>query len=167
MSVIEYRDASAPHKTQVVDADHPLPVDGTITAEIANGLEVAVPDGADVTQGAKADAAVTDPTATATEMAFLKGLAKLFNSFANLVTAQVTVGNTQTLLCAARVTAARVVTILNTHDTDTLYVGPTGVTTGNGFPVPAGRSRSYTVTAAIYGIRGANAIVAGVDEEYI
>lgn len=117
--------------------------------------------------GQQADTPVTDPTATASAIALLKGLAKLFNSFANFATAQVTVAGTATLLCAARVTPARSVTILNTHAEDTLYVGSSGVTTGNGFPIPAGKSKGYTTTGAIYGIRGANAIVAGVDEEYI
>jgi len=37
-----------------------------------------IKDGSDVTQGAKADTAITDPTTTNTKMSFIKGLVKIF-----------------------------------------------------------------------------------------
>jgi len=88
-------------------------------------------------------------------------------SFDTLAHNQVTVTNSATQIVAARTTRARVVTIINTHATDTLYVGGSGVTTGNGFPLVAGASKVWTNTAAIYGIRGSsNNITAAYDEEY-
>lgn len=51
------------------------PVSGTVTANAGTGtMAGSVADGADVTQGAKADAAQTDQTQTASAIAFLKGI---------------------------------------------------------------------------------------------
>ncbi|QQE80937.1 hypothetical protein [Alicyclobacillus sp. SO9] len=55
--------------------DNPLPVtlydgQGNVLSTVAVGMG----DGADVTKGAKADAAVTDPTLSASQIALLKGL---------------------------------------------------------------------------------------------
>lgn len=57
------------------DVGNPLPVSGTVTANAGTGtMAGSVADGADVTQGAKADAAQTDQTQTASAIAFLKGI---------------------------------------------------------------------------------------------
>ncbi len=66
-----------------IGGDYPLKYldngDGTFSMSVGAGVTVAggpatIADGSDVAEGAKADAAVTDPTASATVVALLKGI---------------------------------------------------------------------------------------------
>jgi hypothetical protein len=81
-------------------------------------------------------------------------------------TAQVSVGTTATLLCAARADR-RAVTIEDLGSTD-VYIGDANVTTGNGILLPGGAGSSITIptTAAIYGIVGTGTQTVGVAETY-
>ncbi len=49
---------------------------------VAGGPAVTIANGADATQGAKADAAVVDPSATASVVALLKGILTALNTIA-------------------------------------------------------------------------------------
>jgi len=55
-----------------------IPSGGSSGGSSGGGGAVTIADGADVTKGAKADAAVTDATTTNTLMSFVKGLVKIF-----------------------------------------------------------------------------------------
>lgn len=76
---------------------------------------------------------------------------------------QVTVAGTETALMAAQTSRARLL-IRNTHATDALFIGLTGVTIGTGYSLAAGTSDTFLVPSntAVFGIRNANAIVASV-----
>jgi hypothetical protein len=76
-----------------------------------------------------------------------------------IATNQVTVGATSTLIVAQR-TGRRAVLVTN-HGTVDVYVGVTGLTTGNGFLLKgiAGATVSIPTAAAIYGITGSSQAV--------
>lgn len=81
-----------------------------------------------------------------------------------LTAAQVTVAATETALNTANGTNWTTLVIRNSHATDALFLGPTGVTTGNGASLGAGQIITLSIAPGdvLYGIRGANAIVAHV-----
>jgi hypothetical protein len=54
--------------------------------------------------------------------------------------------------------ATRQVTLINTSDTDTLYIGPSGVSTSNGIPVIPYGAITLETTAAIHGVSNGGAI---------
>lgn len=85
-----------------VSQANPLPV----TAVSATIGVVTIADGADVAEGAKADAAVTDPTASASVIAALKGLLKNSGGFSF---SHITTSTTTTVKNAAGVLRAVVV----------------------------------------------------------
>lgn len=72
----------------------------------------------------------------------------------SIATGQVTVGTSATLICAAR-TGRRAVTVIQEGAT-LVRLGASGVTTGNGVPLPATQYASFTFEggAAVYGIVG-------------
>jgi hypothetical protein len=76
---------------------------------------------------------------------------------------QITVAATETALLAAQTSRTRL-TVRNTHATDALFIGLTGVTIGTGYSLPAGTSDTFLIPSnvAVFGIRNANAIVASV-----
>lgn len=68
-------------------------------------------------------------------------------------TGQVNVGTAATQIAAAN--GNRFSVVIYNNGTATVYVGTSGVTTGNGHALPAGQAISFKSTAAIYGIVGA------------
>jgi hypothetical protein len=76
---------------------------------------------------------------------------------------QVTVAATETALMATQVSRARL-TVRNTHATDALFIGLTGVTISTGYSLPAGMSDTFLIPSntVVYGVRNANAIIASV-----
>jgi hypothetical protein len=107
-----------------------------------------ITDGGDASQGAKADAANTDPTTAGSVIAFLKGLLSYIKPGTNIANGQVSI-SVSALLVAAR-TARRTVTI-NNGALD-VYIGTTPVTTANGLLVKANSSITLKTTAAVYAI---------------
>lgn len=87
----------------------------------------------------------------------------------SLVTAQVSVGITATLLAAARTGAPGVgriaITFVNSG-TATVFYGPAGVTVANGMPLPAGSSATLEMTAALYAIGASGTNVIAVQETF-
>lgn len=79
-----------------------------------------------------------------------------------ITSAQVTVAATETALNAAQAAWMKL-TIRNSHATDALFVGPTGVATTS-YGIAAGGVLTVDVPpqTVVYGIRGANAITAHV-----
>jgi hypothetical protein len=73
-------------------------------------------------------------------------------------TAQVTAGATEAALNTADADSWITLTVRNSHATDALYVGPTGVTTSNGFGIAAGGVVKFELTpgAVLYGLRGSS-----------
>lgn len=123
--------------------------------------QVTILDGKDITQGAKADAPVTNTAASGSVIAWLKGLMTVLRdgsqitqvkggplgapSYANN---QVAASTTAGTLIAARATR-RSVTIRNTDATITVYIGAATVTAGNGMPLKAGESINIDSVALI------------------
>jgi len=81
----------------------------------------------------------------------------------NLVTGQVAVGTTSTLVVAAR--AGRKTVTLTPTSSTVYYIGNTGVTTANGMYVAAGGTVTLTTTAAIYAV-GAAALTISFGETF-
>jgi hypothetical protein len=81
-----------------------------------------------------------------------------------LTSAQVAVGATETALNAVDVDDYTHLTVKNTHATELMYVGPTGVTTANGFILSGGATITVEVEPGdvLYGIRGGTAVTAAV-----
>lgn len=80
-----------------------------------------------------------------------------------ITTSQVVVGATEASLVTASSTYNNV-TIRNTHATDALFVGATGLSTSTGYSIAAGSALQVSLppSTALFGIRGANAITATV-----
>jgi hypothetical protein len=68
-----------------------------IPVTVSGGGAVTIADGADVTQGAKADAAITNPASSATEIALLKGLLTRFDVAASTLATQATLADNKTV----------------------------------------------------------------------
>jgi hypothetical protein len=78
-------------------------------------------------------------------------------SFDTAAYGAVSVTGSATQILAAYTGRARAYTLINTHATDTLYLGfDNSVTTSNGFPLVAGASIVITEKSAVYGIRGSS-----------
>lgn len=73
-------------------------------------------------------------------------------SYEDFTTAQVSVGTAATLIAAAQ--EGRDEVTIQQLGTTPVYLGPAGVTTANGFPLPGvvGASVTIPVTTAIYGV---------------
>lgn len=98
------------------------------TGALAGGGPVSVPDGADVTQGSKSDAAVTNPAVSATAIALLKGLltvleGTLIASVSGTVTANIDATNSAHLGNIDTATSDLVT------DLDSLITNTTGLAT--------------------------------------
>lgn len=142
------------------------------SVSVAGNVAVTVADAADVTLGAKADAASTDSTATATLMAFIKGAVSLLsarlgigaNNIASTVVAvDTTAGGTQ--IVAAR-TLRKFVTIMNLSST-VVYIG-TGTVTSSFFQLPGvvGSYITLDVTTAVKGLSASGSVNVSVLEGY-
>ena len=83
---------------------------------------------------------------------------------ASIATGQVTVGTSATLIAPVRPGRNRIV--LTAAAATQFFIGASGVTTGNGLPVPAGGSVALETTAAIYGIVAAATLAVGYLEEF-
>lgn len=120
-----------------------------------------------VNLGNKNDSPVDDPTQVSSAIALLKGLLKLFRSFTIWEFGQQVIGSSAEEVWPADTASIVVRTIVNTHASDTLYIGTDAtLTTGNGFPLPAGRSKAWTHKQAIWALRGStNDITIGKDRE--
>lgn len=77
-------------------------------------------------------------------------------------TGQVSIANTATLIIAAGTRQG--VLITNPSSTVTVYIGGSGVTTGNGQPLLPGCSLSYPVVSAVYGIVASSTQTIGYTE---
>ena len=78
---------------------------------------------------------------------------------ASIATSQVSVGNSATLIAAARAGVAgtgRVALTIENSGTTDVYIGPSGVTTATGILLPGVKGAALTIptTAAVYGITG-------------
>lgn len=132
--------------------------DGTYSLAVAGGVTVAggpatIADGDDVTQGAKADAAVTNPASSATVVSVLKGLLTLQSAataYRNLdlgVTGQVVknaAGTLYTLHAANAAVAARYIKVYAKATAPT--AGDTPVLT---FALPASGVFDFSVPAGV------------------
>lgn len=78
--------------------------------------------------------------------------------------AQVSVSTTAELVPARR--ARRRVVIQNESASTILYLGPSGVTTANGFPVRPERSIALYVNDAVHAVSASGTITASYIEEY-
>jgi len=85
---------------------------------------------------------------------------RLQPSTAALVTGIVNASTSATLILAADKTRNAVV-LTNTDATNAVWLGPSTVTSMNGFQLNAGQSISLSTTAAIYGTGGANTVGVG------
>lgn len=142
-------------------------------------------DGAIAALGAKADAAVTDPTLSASEIALLKGLLKqlqgggtgalpvsLNGSFAAIKSAPVvgakTVSTTAAeLFAGASRLANRYAMVVYNEASIPVYWGPSGVTTANGFVLLPQDSIVFqfspSVATAVYFVASSSAAVRVVE----
>jgi hypothetical protein len=84
---------------------------------------------------------------------------------ANQANGQFTAGGSQGQIVGARATRSGV-TFINTDASNTVFIGPSGVTAGTGLPIPAGSSITVTWTGAIYGICSSGTPVLGYWDEY-
>lgn len=122
----------------------------------ANGNpQMSVPDGADVTQGAKSDTAVTDPTLSASEMAVLKGILKQLqgngtgsqsvsltgSNALNAALQKISVSNTATQL--PNISCREITLIAQKDNSGTVYVGGSNVLY---VPAPTSAPTLSTVT---------------------
>ena len=86
-----------------------------------------------------------------------------------LATAQASIGTTAAAIVAARTGGSgtgRITATLYNTGAVTVFVGSSGVTTGNGIPVPAGASLTLKTTAALYGITASSSATVGVVETF-
>jgi hypothetical protein len=109
-----------------------------------------------------------DPTAAnpVTLQAGTSNVGFISETYANLATAQVSVGATATLIVAARA-GRKEVTIVN-HGTTALYLGPSAVsaTTGQLLAGVAGEGVTYSGGAAVYGVTVSGSQTVSVAEVY-
>ena len=88
---------------------------------------------------------------------------------ASAVSSQATISTSASLIVAARtgvVGTGRVSVTLKNSTGNTVFIGPSGVTTSTGYPLMAGEIDSFDTTAAIYGISGSTGNVIGVLETF-
>lgn len=78
---------------------------------------------------------------------------------------QLTTSGSAQSAVAARPTRTGV-TFINIDATNTIYLGPAGVTSGNGIPLPPGASITLTWVGAIFAICGGGTPILGFWDEY-
>lgn len=89
---------------------------------------------------------------------------ELFYKGSTVLSGAVSVATTATALPASALSARRVLWVYN-NGAATIFLGPAGVTTSNGFPLLAGQSVSLAVGAlVVYGIAAAGTVQARVME---
>lgn len=87
----------------------------------------------------------------------------LANSTA-FTTGQITVGTTSTLIKAANTSRKRIVIKVPQAAANPVYIGVSGVTTGDGHCIDPGDSLTLNSTAAIYGDAAANTVITYLEE---
>ena len=153
------------HGTAAAAVRVELPTDGTGQVALASGTTVAVSacltaDGANATQGSKADARATDAVSNWSVVSLLKGIYtgltqpfsvnQLAPTAAVAFQAKIATGGTAVQLASHAVVKGIKVVAAPTNVTK-VFVGATGVTTtddgtGNGFPLPPGASATFPCT---------------------
>lgn len=85
---------------------------------------------------------------------------------ANVATNQVSIGTSATLIAAAR-PGRTMITVVNTTTTQ-IFLGPSGLTTGNALPLPGvvGASVTLQFSGALYGIVASGTATVGEAEVY-
>lgn len=84
---------------------------------------------------------------------------------ANKANGQASPTTSEVLIVAAN-PKRRQVWITNTHATLPVFVGATGLSAVNGFPIMAGQTQKIEWTGAIYGITASSTVVVGYFDEY-
>jgi hypothetical protein len=83
-------------------------------------------------------------------------------SAGTFTTAQFTVGTTASKIADAG-SRGDSVRVRNTHATNTLFVGPDNtVTTGNGYPIPAGQTETFNFSLTLWAIASGAGTTVGV-----
>lgn len=154
MTSIKYMDTDLINDISVSVAK-PLPVSGTFTGSSASvgTTGAAVPTSADLV-GWKDGSGNLQPVSAANPLPVTEGRGSTF------APAQVSVTTTATqILAVTTLPSGRIVRNMDT--TATMFIGPSGVTPSNGFPVYAGESFDASHTsAAIYGIVSTGSVTA-------
>jgi len=84
---------------------------------------------------------------------------------ANLATAQVATATSQVAAAIARPTRKSIV-FQNLDAAITIYVGPTGITSSTGVPIPPGGGRSFTWAGQFFAVSASGTPVLSVSDEY-
>lgn len=170
-NVVSVQGANSPGTDMDTATDtNPFPIAGVqddgilryLKTNASRELSINVADGSDVTQGAKADAAVTNPATAASIVAILKGLLTLLGFSVTLGSGQVAI-TVSAQLVAARATK-RKVTI--TNGAVAAFIGPAGVTVANGLALAANQTVEIETSAAIHAISSGGSTTMSYLEAY-
>lgn len=83
----------------------------------------------------------------------------------NLSTTQVATATTQVSLAIARPTRKSIV-FENLDSAITIYVGPTGITSSTGYPIPFGQARVFTWTGQFFAVSASGTPLMAVSDEF-
>jgi hypothetical protein len=120
-----------------VSSAHPLPITGPVQ----------IADGGDVTQGAKDDDPIVDPTLDATEIALLKGLVKILAEQTLAVDLATAIAGEDIVNDRLKTSNETVMSNTNTHNATSILNGSVGTTNNAVFssPINCANYRRYAI----------------------